>query len=435
MSSFLFATVPAAGHTLPALPIAQALIDRGHRVRWYGGAAYADRITAVGASFLPMSDHDYSRDGLDGFFPERRHQRGVRKLQFDMVHGFAEPTRTQVRDLRAVLDAEDADLVVGDTGFIGGPLLAELGGPPVATFGISVVGFPSRDLPPFGLGLQPGGGPLGRILNTTFSWFTRHVLFRPMTHKVNEIRAELGLGPTSETVFEYPARSALYLQLGAEGFEYPRSDLPVNVRYVGPPSPLTDPDWTEPGWWPEVLGSRPVVLLNQGTVATDSEELLRPGVAGLASEDVLVIAVTGGGDPSQLGPLPANARAERYVPFDRLLPHVDVLVTNGGYGGVQLALAAGVPIVAAGRTEDKLEVNARVAYSGVGLDLRTQTPSPQQLRAAVDDVLGNPRFGRRARELRDEIQAAGREQAAAGLLEDLAAAGARPRLESLPDAA
>ncbi len=50
---------------------------------------------------------------------------------------------------------------------------------------------------------------------------------------------------------------------------------------------------------------------------------------------------------------------ERFIPFDRLLPQVDVFVANGGYGGVQLALSHGVPIVGAGRTEDKIEVNAR----------------------------------------------------------------------------
>jgi formate dehydrogenase assembly factor FdhD len=39
-----------------------------------------------------------------------------------------------------------------------------------------------------------------------------------------------------------------------------------------------------------------------------------------------------------------------------LLPKVDVMVTNGGYGGVQRAVSTGVPLVVAGSTEDELEV-------------------------------------------------------------------------------
>jgi MGT family glycosyltransferase len=193
------------------------------------------------------------------------------------------------------------------------------------------------------------------------------------------------------------------LQLGAEGFEYPRSDLPSIVRYVGPPTPLPDPDWQQPAWWPELQSGKTVVLVNQGTVATDSNELLRPSLDALASDDdLLVVAVTGGPDPAVLEPLPANARVERFIPFDQVLPHVDLFVTNGGFGGVQLALADGIPIVAAGRTEDKPEVNARIAYAGVGIDLKTQTPRPEQVREAVRRVLTDDRFTRKARQLRDE---------------------------------
>jgi UDP:flavonoid glycosyltransferase YjiC (YdhE family) len=155
-------------------------------------------------------------------------------------------------------------------------------------------------------------------------------------------------------------------------------------------------------------------------VATDSDELLRPSLDALASDDdLLVVAVTGGPNPDILAPLRANARVERFIPFGELLPHVDLFVTNGGFGGVQLALADGIPIVAAGRTEDKLEVNARIEYAGVGVDLKTQKPTPKQVRNAVRRVLTDDRFQRRARQLRDEIAAAGREHKAASLLEEL----------------
>lgn len=46
-----------------------------------------------------------------------------------------------------------------------------------------------------------------------------------------------------------------------------------------------------------------------------------------------------------LPPLPANARAAAYLPYDELLPRTAVYVTNGGYGGVQYALRHGVPIL------------------------------------------------------------------------------------------
>ena len=419
MSRIIFATTPADGHTVPALPIARALIERGHSVRWYAGRKYADRIRAIGAAYLPMSDHDFSLVGLDDFFPQRPELSGLAKLKFDMAVAFSQPARTHLADLLAALEDEPADLIVGDTGLIAGPMLSELGGPPFAAFGISVVGFPSRDVPPFGLGLRPATGALGLLRNQLLHALIRRTLFAGMTDAVNEVRADFGLPAREEIVFEYMLHAALYLQLGAKGFEYPQRDLPEHVRFVGPVRPLPVQGWTEPDWWSDLDAGKPVIVLNQGTVATDPTELLQPGLAALAGEDVLVVAVTGGRDPRELGPLPANARVERFIPFDRLLPRADALVTNAGFGAVQLALTAGVPIVAAGKTEDKVEVAARVGWSGVGINLRTQTPRPEAITAAVRQVLNDERFRRRAEELQLEIASAGRELAAADELEKL----------------
>ena len=108
----------------------------------------------------------------------------------------------------------------------------------------------------------------------------------------------------------------------------------------------------------------------------------------LAHDDLLVVATTGGPDPEPLRRgLPANVRLERFVPHDLLLPHVDVMVTNGGYGGVQQALANGVPLVVAGDSEDKPEVAARVQWSGAGINLHTGRPSPAMVARAVRRVL------------------------------------------------
>jgi UDP:flavonoid glycosyltransferase YjiC (YdhE family) len=97
--------------------------------------------------------------------------------------------------------------------------------------------------------------------------------------------------------------------------------------------------------------------------------------------------------------LPANARIAAYLPFDWLMPKVDVLVTNGGYGTVNQALAAGVPIVVAGTTEDKLEIAARVAWSGAGLDLKSDMPGEAALMDAIDALLTAPAYRQTAREI------------------------------------
>ena len=150
------------------------------------------------------------------------------------------------------------------------------------------------------------------------------------------------------------------------------------------------------------------VLVTQGTFSNhDFTELVTPTLAALAEEPDLLVVVTAGGRSSASipSPIPDNARLADYLPMEWLLPRIDVLVTNGGYGTVNQALSYGVPIIAAGETEDKADVGARVAWSGAGIDLQTARPTPKALRTAVRSVLDEPRYGQRADALATEFAA------------------------------
>jgi MGT family glycosyltransferase len=184
-------------------------------------------------------------------------------------------------------------------------------------------------------------------------------------------------------------------------FDYPRTDLPGNVRYVGAVHPMPTTRFHPPVWWRKLDGDRPVVHVTQGTVDNaDLSRLLKPTIEALAGENVMVVATTGGRPVSDLAfAVPPNTYVAEYIPHDILLPKVDAMVTNGGYGAVQRALATGVPLVVAGNTEDKPEVAARVAWSGAGIDLKTGTPTAKAIRYAVREVLGDGRYLRRARDM------------------------------------
>jgi MGT family glycosyltransferase len=213
------------------------------------------------------------------------------------------------------------------------------------------------------------------------------------------------------------------LQGGTPAFEYPRSDLPPQVHFIGPLLPEPPARFTPPSWWPDLQAGRPVILVTQGTVATQSEQLIVPTIEALADLDVLVVATTGGKpvESVKLDMLPSNVRIERFIPYHQLLPHVDVMVTNGGYGGVQLALAHGVPLVAAGETEEKPEICARIAWAGVGINLKTKSPGPAQVRMAVNTLLHDPSYRQRAQAVQADFARHNAPCEAAALLEQLAA--------------
>ena len=120
-------------------------------------------------------------------------------------------------------------------------------------------------------------------------------------------------------------------------------------------------------------------------------------------------------------PVPANARVVDVVDFDSVLPHAAVFMTNGGWGGVLAALAAGVPvIVAPGTAPDKPEIGRRVARAGAGVDLRRRCPPSRAVADVVRTVLADPRYAAHAAGLGAELAAAGGVSRAADLVEELA---------------
>jgi UDP:flavonoid glycosyltransferase YjiC (YdhE family) len=150
----------------------------------------------------------------------------------------------------------------------------------------------------------------------------------------------------------------------------------------------------------------------------DLTELVVPAVQALAGQDVLVVVTTGQATPDDLvaalgRTLPANARVARFIPYDLLLARASVFVTNGGYTGVTLALAHGVPLVQAGTTEEKVEIAARIKWSGVGVTLGSTRPSPEAIGKGVRTVLDKPTFRAAAGAIRQEMadHDAGREGA------------------------
>ncbi|MBS1699979.1 MAG: glycosyltransferase, partial [Actinobacteria bacterium] len=137
----------------------------------------------------------------------------------------------------------------------------------------------------------------------------------------------------------------------------------------------------------------------------------------LADRDILVVATTGtvGRDHLDLV-VPDNARVIGFVPFAELLPRVDLVITNGGWGGTLATLAQGVPLIIAGGDLDKPEVAARVAFSGAGINLRTGTPTAAAIAAAVDRVMADGSYREAAERMAADLARLGGAERAAELV-------------------
>ncbi len=396
MASYLVCSVPIHGHVTPLLEVARFLAGRGDRVRFLTGARYRERVEATGATFLPLPrEADYDDGDLDASFPGRIGRTGADATRFDLATIVIAPVAAQLAAVDAALADEPVDAVLAETLFVAAAaLLGRERRPRLVSLGTVPLGIRHRDVAPAGMGIPPMRGPVGRLRNALLTMVSDRVVLAPVRRQAEKAFFSATGRAIDGPVLDWPSRADAVVQFTVPGFEYPRRGLPGSVHLVGPVSRGVTSDVPVPPWWADLDGAQPVVHVTQGTVANrDYGRLIRPAVEGLAADDVLVVVGTGGRDVSTLDfPLPGNVRVAPYLPYDKLLPRTDVMVTAGGYGGVHHAMEHGVPLVVAGRTRDEAEVVARVGWSGVGVALRTDRPAPDRLAAAVRKVLADPHY-------------------------------------------
>lgn len=415
----LVAVVPLSGHVGPISGLVAELVARGHDVRVYTGERHRNRFASLGARTVPWSvARDFDEEDLAAAFPRAAGSR-VRMMLALVRDGFLGTAPGQVQDLQAELDREPAEALLADSMSFGGLLTGERNGLPWVL--VNVLPFnQTAGGAPMGFPVKPWSGRPGLVRDAAL-WGLYRVATSPLQRVYQRVRREVGL-PRSEVPYGLDLMSPwLVLATGCAGLAEPGAELLAQTHYVGRlapagtsfPAAAMDPT--------TAARDRPLVVVTQGTHDTDPDELLRPALAGLAEDEVEVVATLGRRGLRWPGAAtPANATVVDVVDFGALLARASVFVSNGGWGGVLAALSAGVPVVVApGTAADKPEVARRIARAGAGVDLRRRRPSPAAVAAGVRMVLSDPRYAERARALRDELAAAGGAQRAADLVEEL----------------
>jgi UDP:flavonoid glycosyltransferase YjiC (YdhE family) len=424
----LISSFPGDGHTGPLLRIAAGLIQRGWDVSYLGVAMYEAKIRALGAEFF---------EALDFFTPAKFavmakfHEipLGPKRYGHSLSYVFWADLPQRAARLQETLEIlrerePGREIVVIEDGpnmssipWKHGKALPRGFDAFPKTLGISPCPLivQSVDSAPSPLGLPPDSSATGKLRNQALNDLVNDGPFRVMFEKREEVFKECGCTSIPEHM---PCDSWFVdfdqlLLLCSPSLEYKLSDMPSHIGFAGclPLQPVSA-DLQYPSWWSEVTdkaaSDRKIVFVTQGTVNFHPDDLIIPTIRALADRtDILTIAVLGSRGAS-LPPdiaVPSNARVLDYFPYDAVLAHTDVFVSNAGYGGFTHAVINGVPAVFAGQTEEKAEVAERAAVAGFAVNLRTQRPTEYQIQQGVDEVLTNGRYAKRAAELRAENEA------------------------------
>ncbi len=371
MATILAYTSPAIGHLFPMTPLLLELRARGHDVHLRTAASRVEL----------MRDLGFHTDAIDPAIPAVIHpdwEASNPKQALEVaISTFCERGAIDGPDFQKALAEVAPDTVLVDINAWGALNAAEAWGGPWTVFSPYTPPISSAGTPPFGPGLLPKAGPLGRLRDAVVRPLVIGAAEKTMKPRINALRADYGLAPV-HSADEYFRRAPLMLVTTSEPFEYPHGDWGDRIRMIG--ALPWDPPAERPPWLDDVDG--PIVLVTTSSEYQADEALVRAALDGLRDEPYTVVATMPAGVQG-LRDLPANARVLDFVPHRHVLDHTAVAVTHGGMGATQKALARGIPVCVVPFGRDQLEVAARAVHSDAGTRVPAKRLTPERLRDAV----------------------------------------------------
>jgi MGT family glycosyltransferase len=369
-------TSPALGHLLPMCALLTELSGRGHTIHV--------RTLSVGVEIC--TPRGFATGTIDPRIEAIQHDdwkasnsRESLNMGFKV---FGQRAVYEVDDLTAAIEQVQPAALIVDVNCFGALSAADADDIPWACFSPYSPSLKARGVPPFGPGLRPLPGLLGRIRDGAVRPMVTGVLENAMLPSVNKIRAEIGVAPVA-SADEFFRRAPLQLIATGKPFDYPHGERGDAVHMIGPcvfePGADTIPPWLE-------AIDRPIVLVTTSSEQQADAKLVTTTIAALADEPVHVVATFPAGRPDGVASTP-NATVCEFVPHSPILDRAVCAVTHGGMGATQKALDRGVPVCVVPFGRDQFEVARRVKVARCGTRLPAKKLTVERLCTKVKEAM------------------------------------------------
>lgn len=377
----LVVNVQGHGHVYPSLGVVGELARRGHRISYLTGPAFAEEVTAAGATVVPY------KSVFDDFHVPDVVGREDAETQLHLVY-----VRENVAILRAAEQAlrdDPPDLVAYDVmPFLAGRLLARRWHRPAVRMG--------------------GAFAENEHYSVFEALWNSHGFRHPADVEVVntvlvDLLAEYGIDtPVRRFWREIEDLNIVHLprsyQIAAETFD-------ERFVFVGPnlSAHRADTHWRPP------RPGTPVLLVSLGNMFNEHPEFFKTCAEAFTDTPWQVVMAIGDHlDPETLGPLPPNVEAHAWVPFHAVLEHATVCLTQGTTGATMHALGMGVPLVVMPHFATEAAPFARRTVElGLGHELPADQLDPAGVLAVVTRVAADPEVRQRVLRMRDDIGESG----------------------------
>ncbi|HEV2273984.1 MAG TPA: glycosyltransferase [Acidobacteriaceae bacterium] len=415
------------GDIHPLIALALELHRRGHCPVLAVPAIFREKILPLGLQFVPVGPILDPQDArLVAMLMDIRKgtERTLREVLFPAI-------RQSYRELLAAVEAEGgADLLLAGELVYQAPLVAEVTGIPWASYVLAPLSFFSRYdvpvLPPYPMlaRLEPAIPGMGHAVVSFARWITRN-----WPKPVYELRAELGLPPGSNPIFEAKHSPFLVLAMFSHLLGDPQPDWPSSAKVTGfvfydgdagkRDLPLPVEQFLK-------AGPPPLVFTLGSAAVLDAGDFFEQSALAAERTGQRAVLLVGSDPRNRSAHNSENLCVAGYAPYSRLFPRASVIIHQGGVGTTAHAMKAGKPMLVMPYSHDQPDNARRVRRLGIARVIERPRYTAETAAHEIRRLLENEAIRSRAAEVGQEL---GREdglKTACDALESLGASGRLP---------
>ncbi|MBM2621886.1 glycosyltransferase [Actinoplanes sp. LDG1-06] len=420
----LFMPESAYGPTNNCIGIGDVLRRRGHRVVFAAEASWAGKLTALGFEEdlvhlagepdTPQDAGQFWKDFIRDTAPEFRKptieqlDTWVKPVWQELIDGakFCQPTLTEI------IARVRPDVIVEDN-VVAFPALTTAGVPFVRIVSCNPLEVKGPDIAPVFSGYAADDRTGWEEFRSEYD--RTH---RPMWEAFNAWVVEQGAPALPDLEFIHDGDLNLYVYPAALDYTAAR---PLDDTWQRLESSVreTDASFSLPADF--VDGSK-IIYFSLGSLGSADVELMRRVIAALAETPHRYIV--------SKGPLHAefeladNMIGAEFLPQTSILPLVDLVITHGGNNTTTEAMHFGKPMIVLPLFWDQYDNAQRVHETGFGVRLDPYRFTPDEMRGAIDRLLGDSALASRLATVSESIRSADGLRLAADAIEKIGSARA-----------
>ena len=349
--------VPFAGHTNPTLPLAEALVRRGHAVVYINAEEFRSKIEKTGAVFIPYENYP-----------------AVPTLQ-----------QKKTKCFRAAFDTalglhRKFDLLIYEMFFYPGKRIADiLRIPCVRQFSQSAWN-------------QATMADATRIFRLSSFLIDIQVMGRRNAKHMGLAHRTLD----EAVLYDNPALNVVYVP---QLFQHKRETFGADYVFT---IPMSESE-TISRQIPYTQMKPPIIYISLGSIISN-KGFCKECIRAFGGKNFSVILNTGRIPPATLGKIPDNIFAYTFVPQLEVLNHADVFLTHCGMNSVNEAMIKGVPMVAMPFINDQIANAKQIVALGIGKRVRSFPSRAKALYEAAATVYGDAQMRRRSKQIQEMLQ-------------------------------